>query len=57
MIGMADVNMNEKDQIEKSLAYGKKRLKEIAQKKEELTLLEEDFFAIQKKLQDRLSEL
>lgn len=57
MIGMADVNMNEKHQIEKSLAYGQKKLEEIRQRKEELSLMEDDLYAIHDKLIKRLSEL
>ncbi|MBU0992941.1 MAG: MerR family transcriptional regulator [Proteobacteria bacterium] len=57
MIGMASVNMNERDQIQKSIAYGQKKLEEVKQMKEELFLLEEDLLALYKKLADRLFEL
>ena len=53
MIGMADTEISELDQIEKSIAYGKKKLKEIKQRKEELELLEKDIQAVYERLVKR----
>ena len=57
MIGMATVDMDEREQIEKSIAYGMKKLKEIKQKQEELAMLEQDLLGMHEKLQHRLDEL
>jgi DNA-binding transcriptional MerR regulator len=57
MIGMADADTNELEQIEKSLTYGDAKLKEIRERKEELTFLEKDILAIREKLIKRKKEL
>ncbi len=57
MIGMTDVDMDERDQIEKSLAYGERKLAEIRAHKEELELLEQDLLNVKQKLRRRLAEL
>jgi DNA-binding transcriptional MerR regulator len=57
MIGMTDVDMSERAQIEKSLAYGEKKLMEIRQRIEELMLLEQDLLNVKKRLLKRLKEL
>jgi DNA-binding transcriptional MerR regulator len=57
MIGMADADPNELEQIEKSLRYGDAKLKEIRERKEELTFLEKDILATRKKLIKRKKEL
>lgn len=57
MIGMADADPDEKSQIEKALAYGKEKLKEIADRKKELSLLEQDILATRDKLLKRRKEL
>lgn len=57
MIGMTDVDMDEREQIEKSLAYGERKLAEIRARKEELELLEEDLINLGQKLLKRLEEL
>ena len=57
MIGMADTNVDELDQIEKTLAYGDEKLKEIHDRKKELSLLEQDLLAIRAKLLKRQKEL
>ena len=46
MIGMADTELNEIAQIEKSIAYGQEKLKEIQKRREELELLEKDIMAL-----------
>ncbi len=57
MIGMTDVDMDERQQLEKSLAYGEKKLAEIRARKEELDLLEQDLLGVRRKLVKRLEEL
>ncbi|OGQ89686.1 MAG: MerR family transcriptional regulator [Deltaproteobacteria bacterium RIFOXYC2_FULL_48_10] len=57
MIGMADADPNELEQIEKSLRYGDAKLKEIRERKKELTLLEQDILAVRDRLIKRKLEL
>ncbi|SHF42510.1 DNA-binding transcriptional regulator, MerR family [Desulfacinum infernum DSM 9756] len=57
MIGMADTDVDEVAQIEKSLAYGRRKLEEIRDRMRDLILLEQDLLAVQKKLEKRLEEL
>ncbi len=57
MIGMTDVDMSEAAQIEKSLAYGEKKLSEIRERVRELQLLEQDILNVREKLVKRLKEL
>ncbi len=57
MIGMSDTDINEVEQIENSLKFGDVKLKEIRDKKKELTLLEQDILATREKLIKRFNEL
>jgi DNA-binding transcriptional MerR regulator len=57
MIGMTDVNMSEAEQIEKSLAYGEKKLVEIREHIRELEFLEEDILSVKEKLLKTLAKL
>lgn len=57
MIGLADVDVNEIDQIHTALAYGDKKLFEIRQRMTELKAMEADMNAVRQKLINRLSEL
>ena len=57
MIGMADVDTNERKQIQQALANGEKKLVDIRQRLEDLKALEADMLAVKKKLLDRLAEL
>ena len=57
VIGMADVDVSEVDQIRKSLNYGKQKLIEIQKRKQELSLLENEIIEMRKKLQSRLNEI
>ena len=57
MIGMADNRVEEAEQIEKSLAFGDAKLKEIQERKKELVLLEQDILATREKLIKRKIEL
>ncbi len=57
MIGMADTDLNEIKQIEKSLKFGEIKLKEIQERRNELTLLKKDIIDTMEKLIQRRSEL
>jgi len=57
MIGMADTDLNEIEQIEKSLEFGDAKLKEIQERKKELELLEQDIIATKEKLVKRITDL
>lgn len=57
MIGLANFNMEEKDQLKKTFAYGKKKLVEIDERMQELQILKEDLLAIQQKISNRMDEL
>ncbi|MBI4962199.1 MAG: MerR family DNA-binding transcriptional regulator [Desulfomonile tiedjei] len=57
MIGMTDADISEVTQIQRSLAYGEKKLKEIRERIEELELLEQDMLSVREKLLKRLHEL
>ena len=57
MIGMAEFNMDEMQQLKKTYAYGKKKLKEIDSRIEEINILKEDLLAVQEKILNRLNEL
>ena len=57
MIGMADRDMTETKQIEKSLWYIDRRMEEIVKQKKELALFESDLLSLRKKLVRRKREL
>lgn len=57
IIGMTEVDFDEEDQIKKSLKFGKKRLSELRERINELTLLEQDLLTFQEKIAARLEEL
>ena len=57
MIGLAEVDVNEIDQIRSALSYGEKKLKEIGQRRTELDALETDMRAVREKLIRRLEML
>ncbi|RJP94963.1 MAG: MerR family DNA-binding transcriptional regulator [Desulfobacteraceae bacterium] len=57
MIGLANFNMDETEQLKKSFAYGKKKLIEINERMQELQILKEDLLAIQWKISNRMDEL
>lgn len=57
MIGLADVDINEIDQIKNALTYGDKKLTEIRRRMEELEAMEQEMDSIRRKLVDRLAEL
>jgi len=57
MIGLANFNMEEEQQLKKTFAYGKKKLIEINERMQELQILKEDLLAIQQKIANRMEEL
>ncbi|MEH0020742.1 MAG: MerR family transcriptional regulator [Desulfobacter sp.] len=57
MIGLADTDMDELSQIEKSLAFGDAKLCDIRERKKELALLEQDLLATREKLIRRKQQL
>ncbi len=57
MIGMTDAQFNEVAQIETSLAYGEKKLRELRDRIRELQLLEQDILSVRDKLHMRLSDI
>jgi DNA-binding transcriptional MerR regulator len=50
-------DVTEIEQIEKSLKFGEAKLKEIKDRKKELTLLEQDILSTREKLMKRLNEI
>ncbi|MBC2716859.1 MAG: MerR family DNA-binding transcriptional regulator [Desulfobacteraceae bacterium] len=57
MIGLANFNMEEEQQLKKTFTYGKKKLIEINERMQELQILKEDLLAIQQKISNRMEEL
>lgn len=57
IIGMTDIDFDEIEQITKALQFGKKRVAEIRDRINELSLLEQDLLTFQKKIEDRLLSL
>lgn len=57
MIGMTDIDTDEEAQIRKALAYGERKLRDIAERMEELRLLEADMASVREKLIRRLQAL
>jgi len=57
MIGLADVDVNEIDQIRQALTYGAKKLEEIRHRMQELKAMEEDMLRISQRLVDRFETL
>lgn len=57
MVGMADGDMDEVHQIDRSLYYVEKKFLEIERKKQEIDLFERDLSALKEKLLGRKGEL
>ncbi len=57
IIGMTDIDFDEMEQITKALKFGKKRVAEIRERINELTLLEQDLLTFQAKIEERLLSL
>ena len=53
MTGISDITMSEMSQIEKSLLFVEDKIEEISEKKRDLDLLEQDIFALKKRLLER----
>ena len=57
MIGMAEFDIDEIEQLKKTLAYGEKKLKEIDERMDELQILKQDLLAVRQKIVARLDEI
>ena len=57
MIGLTNVDMDETEQIRKSLEYGEKKLAEIHDRITELKLLERELMEVKEKLIRRLQDI
>ncbi len=57
MIGMTSTDFDEIGQINKSLEYGIRKLKEIREAKAELEMMEQDMLKVKDKLMIRLKEI
>ena len=57
IIGLAETQVEEASQIEKSLAYADRKIAEIKERKEELELMEKDIRAMKESLLVRLEAL
>lgn len=57
IIGFNDVDRDEKDQIRKAVAFGKKKIGDIRERIRELQLLEKEMLDLGRTLQERLAEL
>jgi len=57
MLGPADDPLDEAGQIERSLAYGERTLKEIARRQAELDEIKRDLQKVKRKLQARLRQI
>lgn len=57
MIGMADFDMDEVQQLNKSLQYGKLKLREINSRMEEMQILKQELLSVQEKILKRLEDL
>jgi DNA-binding transcriptional MerR regulator len=57
MIGHTKVDMEEREQIRKSLQYGEKKLAELYARMDELQKLAEELIGVKKKLTQRLEEI
>ena len=57
IIGFNDVDLDEKEQINKAIASGNKKIGEVRERIKELQLLEQELLALGKRLKQRLAEL
>lgn len=57
IIGMTDIDFDEEEQINKALKFGNKRVAEIRERINELTMLEQDLISFQERIEQRLNEL
>jgi DNA-binding transcriptional MerR regulator len=57
IIGLYDVDMDEANQLKKSLEYGQQKLRDIRERINDLKLLEEDLISLGEKISARLKAL
>lgn len=57
MLGMTDTQMDAAQQIQTTLAYGEKKLKEIDERIRELVVMKNEMLSLKEKLRQRLAEL
>ncbi len=57
ILGLATTDVNEVDQIKRTLEYGQRVIKETEQRLEEMTLMHQELLEIRQKLVARLAEL
>jgi DNA-binding transcriptional MerR regulator len=57
MIGMGNFDTDEEQQLKKAYSYGRRKLKEIESRMEELEILKQDLLRVQKKILNRLKQL
>jgi len=57
MVGPAENEISEKQQIEKSMHYIDRRFEELQDRKKEILIYEKDLIALKKKLQERLNSI
>ena len=57
MVGLADAEYNEIQQIEKSLFYLEKKYREIQEHKKEIKLFEKDLLSLKKMLMERQGQI
>lgn len=57
IIGFNDVDMDEKEQIRKAIAFGRQKIEDIREQIKELQLLEQEMLGLGQTLRARLAEL
>jgi len=57
IIGLTDFDLDEVEQIRKTLAMGQKKITDVRERINDLKLLEEELVSFQAKMDDRLKEL
>ncbi len=57
MVGPAENEISEKQQIEKSMYYIDRRFEELQEQKKEIVIYEEDLIALKRKLRERLKSI
>ena len=57
MIGMGNFDTDEEQQLKKAYSYGRRKLKEIESRMEELEILKQDLLRVQEKILNRLKQL
>ncbi|MFO7860550.1 MAG: MerR family DNA-binding transcriptional regulator [Desulfosalsimonas sp.] len=57
MIGMGNFDTDEEQQLKKAYSYGRRKLKEIESRMEELEILKQELLRVQEKILNRLKQL